>query len=119
MGGGEFVVENQDIGFERLREGGDFGGLAGADEMARVDFAVLNEFAADNGDAERFDELGQFFEEALGFPALLGADVGSDEQGALDHFRLFPNFEHRTVSAGFFPGACRSFSPGGARRFAG
>ena len=70
-------------------------GLAGANEMARVHFAVLDEFAADNGDAECFDEFGKFLEQTLGFPALLGADVGSDEQGTLDHFRLFLDLEHR------------------------
>ena len=57
-------------------------------------FAVVDEFAADDRDAERVDELGEFIQQTVRLRVLFVARVGPDEQGALDHFRLFLDLKH-------------------------
>jgi hypothetical protein len=57
-------------------------------------FAVVDEFAADDRDAEGVDEFREFLEQAVRLGALLVARVGPDEQGALHHLWLFLNLKH-------------------------
>jgi hypothetical protein len=97
LGGGEFVVEDDDVGGELFGGGGDGGGLAGADEVAGVGFAVVDEFAADDRDAEGGDEFREFVEEAGGEGCVGGAGMGTDEEGAFHHAGFFLDLEHPAV----------------------
>ena len=94
LGGGEFVVENDDIRAEGLCAVGDFLRLARAHQEPRVVLAVVDEFAADDRDAECVDEFGKFLEQTVRFRSLFVARVGPNKQGALDHLWLFLDFKH-------------------------
>jgi hypothetical protein len=57
-------------------------------------FAVVDEFSADDRDAERVDEFRKFLEKAIRLGALLIARVSTDEQGTLHHLWLFLDLKH-------------------------
>ena len=92
--GGEFVVENDHIRSELLGAGSDLLGLAGAHQKPRMVFAVVDQFATDDRDAERVDEFRKFIKQAVRLGALFITSEGPDEQGALDHLWLFLDLKH-------------------------
>jgi hypothetical protein len=90
----ELVIENEDVALELFRAIDDLLRFAGADEITRVVFAIGDEFAADNRDAEGIDEFGQFLEQMLRFRLEVRSDVCADEQRTLHGFFLRLDLKH-------------------------
>ncbi len=92
LGGGEGFVEDDDIGFGEAGGADDFIGFAGAEEEGRVGGAEIDEDGADDGEAEVFDELGEFGQKFGGFAGAHVGGLDADEEGALE-FVVFERFE--------------------------
>ena len=54
----------------------------------------MNEFAVDHWNAERVNELFEFFQQTGRFGGVVGVSVGPEQQGSLDHFWFFFDLKH-------------------------
>lgn len=82
LGGGEGVVEDDEVGFEFFGAGDDGVGFAGAEEGGGGGLAEGDEFAAYDADAEVGDEFVEFFEEVGAFAGGHLGGLDADEEGA-------------------------------------
>ena len=68
LAGGQFVVENDHVAFQRLGLRDDFLRLARADEIGRLRAVDLRQHAVGDGQPERVDQFGQFGRAGCGLP---------------------------------------------------
>ncbi len=94
LGGAELVVENDDVALEVFRHVDEFGALAGTHEVARRLLGDAHEFGGGGLDAQRADEFLQFLQQAGRLIGIAAVEVHPDEEGTLDHFGFFSDFEH-------------------------
>ena len=68
--------------------------LAGANQIARMLFAVMHKHPLDHRNAKRVDKLFQLREQALRVSFLVGVEVGPHKKRALDQLVLCFDFKH-------------------------
>ena len=94
LGGGEAVVDDDDVALVSAGEFDEFRGFSGAAEEFLVHLAAAVEHRLDDLDAEGFHEFREFFEQGFRFRGFAGIEVKAHQQGALDHVGLFSDFKH-------------------------
>jgi len=94
LGGGQDVVEDQNIARVFLNEISQFLSLARADQKPGVRLAVVNQPALRHGNAQRIHQFFQLFEQAERLIFSGGVDISAHQQRPFHHFLPLFNFKH-------------------------
>mgnify|MGYP006310162425 CR=1 FL=1 len=89
------VVENDDVGPGFFGHGGDFVGLAFAEQVAALRSSQARHGSPDDVDAEGVGQFGEFVEQLFDVFDFFVAVAEANEEGPLDHAGLLFDFDQR------------------------
>lgn len=94
LAGGEFVIEDDAIEPFSLYAIGNLLGFTGAEQVARMALAVVNQDAIDHWNSERIDEIFEFEEKALRVVSFCWVGERPDEKGFFHHLPAWIDINH-------------------------